>query len=121
MIKENIFSRAVLVAAFAGLSLACSTAHSTIQSGAPPTAPAVANSNPTPPPPPQSEDDKMPRTSGADALKMFKAGEAIIVDVRSEDSYRMSHAKGAISVPLDKIEKGDHKLPKDKKIISYCT
>ncbi len=121
MIKENIFSRAVLVAAFAGLSLACSTAHSTTQSAATTAANTAANLNSSPSPPPQSEEDKMPRTSGADALKLSRAGEAVIVDVRSEDSYKMSHAKGALSIPLDKIEKGDHKLPKDKKIISYCT
>lgn len=73
----------------------------------------------------------MPRVSGQEALEMFKAGKAVILDVRGVEAYRMEHPKGALSLPLDKITQGDFKamredgkyqeLPRDKRIISYCT
>jgi guanyl-specific ribonuclease Sa len=125
MNNENILKRLALVTACAGLSLACSMVHSG-QTGSTATATpavnttAILSSSPTPPPV-QSEEDKMPRTNAQEAIKLAREGEAIIVDVRSEDSWKMSHAKGALNIPLNKIESGDHKLPKDKKIISYCT
>ncbi|HZS05010.1 MAG TPA: rhodanese-like domain-containing protein [Blastocatellia bacterium] len=124
MNNENILKRLALAAACAGLSLACSTVHS-VQTGPPapatPAANTTASLTTSPPPPAQSEEDKMPRTTAQEAIKLYKAGEAVIVDVRSEDSYRMSHAKGALNIPLNRIESGEHKLPKDVKIISYCT
>jgi len=73
----------------------------------------------------------MPRVSGQEALALFKAGKAIILDVRGDTAYLTDHTKGALSLPLNKIEQGDfkalgedgkyHELPRDKRIISYCT
>lgn len=44
-----------------------------------------------------------------------------LVDVLSGDSYRNQHIKGAISIPLDEIEKDAPKLlNKDETIVTYC-
>ncbi len=86
----------------------------------------------TPPPPsptptprpgaPQSEAD-VPRVSPADAKAAFDAGEAIIVDVRSQEAYKIEHVTGAILLPLLDIEAnpGGTGLDKAKWIITYCT
>ena len=62
-----------------------------------------------------------PRISAADAKKALDAGQAILVDVRSLDSWQEEHAKGAISIPVNEITARLGELPKDKQIIAYCT
>jgi 3-mercaptopyruvate sulfurtransferase SseA len=62
-----------------------------------------------------------PRISAADAKKALDAGQAILVDVRSLDSWQEEHAKGAISIPVNEIYARSGELPKDKQIIAYCT
>jgi 3-mercaptopyruvate sulfurtransferase SseA len=69
----------------------------------------------------QNAEEKMPRISVEEAKKLVAEGKAVLIDVRSADSYKASHIKGAPNVPLSKMEAGDFKdLPKDKLIIAYC-
>jgi 3-mercaptopyruvate sulfurtransferase SseA len=101
----------------AGCSSSGASTHTTdaAAAGAPPThsAPSI--------PSPQNAGDKIPRINVADAKKLIAEGKAVIIDVRSEDTYKMSHIKGASNVPLSKLEAGDFKdLPQDKLIIAYC-
>ena len=71
---------------------------------------------------PQTEAD-VPRISVEDAKAALDSGEAIIVDVRSAESYAAGHAAGAISIPLSEIEANPTGLGLDKEqwIITYCT
>jgi hypothetical protein len=87
---------------------------------------ASANATPTvqtpPQTPPQNPEDRMPRVRAEEAIRLFKAGEAVIIDVRGTQAYNVSHTKGAIDFPLDRLETGDVTgLPRDKRIIAYCT
>ncbi|MHB9033874.1 MAG: rhodanese-like domain-containing protein [Anaerolineae bacterium] len=61
------------------------------------------------------------RISVADAKALVDAGDAILVDTRAADYYNRQHAQGAISVPLDEVDKLMNTLPKDKTLILYCT
>ncbi len=61
-----------------------------------------------------------PRISVADAKKAVDAGKAILVDVRSEVSFKTEHPKGAISLPAWDVGSRLSELPKDKQIITYC-
>jgi len=71
---------------------------------------------------PQNPEDKMPRVNVEDAKKLVEEGKAIIIDVRGTDAYKTAHVKGALDIPLNKLESADFKdLPKDKRIIAYCT
>ncbi|MCE9647308.1 MAG: rhodanese-like domain-containing protein [Chloroflexi bacterium] len=71
---------------------------------------------------PQTE-AAVPRVSVEDAKAALDSGEAIIVDVRSSESYAAEHAAGAISIPLELIEGNPAGLDLDKTrwIITYCT
>jgi 3-mercaptopyruvate sulfurtransferase SseA len=71
---------------------------------------------------PQTEAD-VPRISVEDAKAALDGGKAIIVDVRSAESYAAGHAAGAISIPLTGIEANPAGLGLDKEqwIITYCT
>ncbi len=66
-------------------------------------------------------EDDAPRISLADAKKDFDAGDTIFVDTRSEDNFNTEHVKGAINVPLNDFDKSYKSIPKDKKIITYCS
>lgn len=66
-------------------------------------------------------DDEAPRITLADAKKDFDAGNAIFVDTRPIEGFRLEHVKGAINVPLGEFEAKYKKIPTDKKIIAYCS
>ena len=65
--------------------------------------------------------DDAPRITLADAKKDFDAGTAIFVDTRDEAAYKNEHVKGSISIPLNADEARYKELPKNKKIIAYCS
>ena len=69
----------------------------------------------------EHSEDEAPRISLEEAKKAFDSGEAIFVDTRSESSFNNQHIKGAINIPVADFEKRYSELPKDKKIIVYCS
>ncbi len=71
--------------------------------------------------PPAVEPDNAERISLADAKKDFDAGNAVFVDVRSAEVYKIEHIKGALNIPISEIAANINKLPKGKKIIAYCS
>ena len=58
-----------------------------------------------------------------EAKTAVDSGQAILVDVRSADSYAEGHAAGAVFIPLDNFENNIDKLSLEKSqwIITYCT
>jgi 3-mercaptopyruvate sulfurtransferase SseA len=105
------------------MTVACSS--STPQSE-PTTAPLPTQPEPVQQPqgnqPPLTE-SQVPRISVSDAKAAIDSGQAILVDVRSADSYAAGHAAGAMSIPLGNFEVNIDKLSleKDQWIITYCT
>lgn len=73
------------------------------------------------PTPNMTPDDGAARISIADARKEVESGAGVFVDVRDETSYKSAHIKSAINIPLDKVVARMNELPKDKKIITYCS
>lgn len=119
------FWRHALIVAGACLMFAC-TKPSAAENGAnaaPITAKAIASpSNSAGVLTAQNPEDKMARIKADEAKKLVADGKAIIIDVRGSDAYKMAHIKGALDVPLSRLEGDDFKgLPKDKRIITYCT
>lgn len=115
----SVLGRSALILLSACLALACSK----LAAG---TNPTVTNPAPSPAvaaaPPAQNPEDLMPRVKVEEAKKLMEDGKAIIIDVRGTSSYQASHLKGSIDYPLAKIEAGDFNgLPKDKRIIAYCS
>ena len=67
-------------------------------------------------------EEKMPRVSAQELKRLVAAGRAVAVDVRSAEEYRRAHIEGAINLPIQQIETGQYpKLPRDKRLVSYCT
>ncbi len=69
----------------------------------------------------EHDGEDVERITVADAKKAVDAGEAIIVDSRSQDSYNNEHIKGSINIPTKEMEERYKELSKDKKIIVYCS
>jgi predicted sulfurtransferase len=55
------------------------------------------------------------------AREALDKGQAIVIDVRSEESYNAGHVKGARWINLNEIEARIKELPRDKMIITYCS
>ena len=66
-------------------------------------------------------DSEVPRIEVAEAKRDYDAGTVVIVDSRPESAYQGEHIKGAINIPLGAPDDAFGVLPKDKKIIVYCS
>jgi len=64
--------------------------------------------------------DQTRRISIEESQAAIASGNALLVDVRDENTYNTSHIKGAKNVPLPRFEARIGELPKDKLIITYC-
>jgi 3-mercaptopyruvate sulfurtransferase SseA len=71
-------------------------------------------------PAPATPADQPRRINIQETQAAIAAGNTVIVDVRDESTYKTSHIKGAISIPLSQVEQRAGELPKDKLIITYC-
>jgi len=53
-------------------------------------------------------------------LKRVRNGEVAVLDVRPIEEYRAGHIPGAISIPLQELERRLSELPRDQEIVAYC-
>jgi rhodanese-related sulfurtransferase len=109
-----------LIVAISALTFACTkpgTADKPVNA-----APVSAATSSNPVSPVQNPENKVSRIKADEAKKLVEEGKAIIIDVRGTDAYKLTHIKGALDVPLNRLKGGDFSgLPKDKVIIAYCT
>jgi rhodanese-related sulfurtransferase len=116
----STFCRLSLIVAISALTFACtkpSAADKSVNA-----APVSAANPSTPVLSVQNPENKVSRIKADEAKKLVEEGKAIIIDVRGTDAYKLTHIKGSLDVPLNKLEAGDFTgLPKDKVIIAYCT
>jgi hypothetical protein len=64
---------------------------------------------------------EVPRVSVDEAIAKLEAGSALLVDVRSKESYARAHASGAVSIPEAELGTRLRELPQDQEILLYCT
>ena len=63
----------------------------------------------------------VPRMPLQEAQAKLEQGQAILIDVRTKQSYDAGHAAGALSIPEAEMAARLSELPRDKEIILYCT
>ena len=61
------------------------------------------------------------RITIAEANKLIKAGQAFVVDVRTQPAYDGGHIPGAKLIPAGEILNHVDELPRDKTIVTYCS
>ena len=91
-------------------------------------APAPADTSTPPPaasttttPPAASAESLVPRMMSADLNALVKTGEVTVIDVRAADAYIAAHIPGSLHIPLSFIDQEAAYLPREKKIVTYCT
>src|SRR5262249_8970076 len=55
-----------------------------------------------------------------DLFKRIRAGTVTVIDVRPREEYEQGHLPGAVSVPLDEIEKWARSAPRRRPVVAYC-
>lgn len=53
-------------------------------------------------------------------LQRVREGAVTVLDVRPVEEYRAGHIPGAISVPLEELERRLSELSRDREIVAYC-
>ena len=53
-------------------------------------------------------------------LRRARSGDVVLLDLRPGDEYAAGHIPGAISIPLDELERRLARLPPDVEIVAYC-
>ena len=56
----------------------------------------------------------------ADLLKRARSKDVVILDTRPLNEYAAGHIAGAISVPVDELQRRLKELPKNKDYVAYC-
>jgi rhodanese-related sulfurtransferase len=53
--------------------------------------------------------------------EMIDSGEVFILDVRTQEEYDEGHIMGSTLIPVDELDSRLKELPRDKKILVYCS
>ncbi len=55
-----------------------------------------------------------------DVQRLVQGGKAVLVDVRPAMEFEHGHVAGALSIPIEELEKRLKELPRNKRIVAYC-
>lgn len=55
-----------------------------------------------------------------DLLERLARGDVVLVDVRPQEEYAAGHIEGALSIPIDELERRLAELPPDAEVVAYC-
>jgi rhodanese-related sulfurtransferase/DNA-binding transcriptional ArsR family regulator len=64
--------------------------------------------------------DALEPVSRTELLQRAGRGEVVILDVRPAEEFAAGHIPGALSVPLDQLDRALGRLPKGSPIVAYC-
>jgi rhodanese-related sulfurtransferase len=53
-------------------------------------------------------------------MEQARDGRVIVLDVRPVEEYQAGHIPGALSIPIDELNRRIDELPKHQEIIAYC-
>jgi rhodanese-related sulfurtransferase/DNA-binding HxlR family transcriptional regulator len=53
-------------------------------------------------------------------IARVRCGEVTVLDVRPLEEYRAGHIPGALSVPLDELDRRMAELPPGREVVAYC-
>lgn len=72
-------------------------------------------------PPPQNSLDRARRITAQELHNLWEKDEVLIVDTRSEETFKQGHIRGSILIPYNEFSARADGLPKSKMIVTYCT
>lgn len=72
-------------------------------------------------PPTITPTDGVRRVTVTELQDLLARNEAVVFDVRNQESYDQAHIQGAKLMPVADTLKHIDELPKDKLIVTYCS
>jgi DNA-binding transcriptional ArsR family regulator len=60
------------------------------------------------------------RVDREELVERLRTGDVVLVDVRPPEEFAAGHIEGALSVPLDELERRLGELPPDLEVVAYC-
>jgi rhodanese-related sulfurtransferase/DNA-binding MarR family transcriptional regulator len=66
------------------------------------------------------ERETMETVGANDLLRLMRAGEVVVLDVRPPGEFAAGHIASARSMPLKELQKRLRELPKRRQIVAYC-
>jgi rhodanese-related sulfurtransferase/DNA-binding transcriptional ArsR family regulator len=64
--------------------------------------------------------DELEAVPRGELLRRVRDGSVVVIDVRPAEEYQAGHIDGALSVPLDQLDRRLRELPARKEIVAYC-
>lgn len=64
--------------------------------------------------------DTLEPIDAAELRRRLRAGDITLIDVRPDAEYRAGHIAGALSVPLQALQRRLRTLPKARPVVAYC-
>lgn len=61
------------------------------------------------------------RVTVTELRDMLDKNQAVVIDVRTQQSYDMGHIKGSKLIPETEVANRSDELPKNKLIVTYCS
>lgn len=66
------------------------------------------------------ERETMHTVKADELLRLIKAGDVIVLDVRSSAEYAAGHIPSARSIPVNELRRRMKELPRRRQIVAYC-
>jgi ArsR family transcriptional regulator len=66
------------------------------------------------------ESETLEPVAAADLVERVRSGDIVLLDVRPEDEYASGHIPGAISIPVEELERRLSELSTGSEIVAYC-
>lgn len=63
---------------------------------------------------------EMEPVGAEELLRRLEEDAVTVLDVRPADEYRAGHIAGAISIPVEQLERRLAELPRDRPVVAYC-
>ena len=64
--------------------------------------------------------DGMEAVGRAQLIELARSAEVVVVDVRPHEEFEAGHIAGALSIPLEALEKHLSEIPPDREVVAYC-
>lgn len=64
--------------------------------------------------------DELEPVTREELRRLVRDGAVTVLDTRPRPEYESGHIPGALSVPVDELERRLSEIPKDREVIAYC-
>jgi len=64
--------------------------------------------------------EEMEPVGAEELLRRLETNAVTVLDVRPSEEYRAGHIPGAVSIPVEELERRLAEIPRDRSVVAYC-